>query len=114
MVGFGSRVIESGQQPKYLNSKESFLFNKRNLLYAFHHAKPAIREKDCVLLVEGYMDAIALHQAGFSQTVAIMGIAISEKNAKELKRLTPNIYLCLLYTSPSPRDKRQSRMPSSA
>ena len=95
IVGFGSRVLTSKQQPKYLNSKESFLFNKRNLLYAFHHAKKSIREKDNIILVEGYMDAIALHQAGFSQTVAIMGIAISEQNAAEISRLTQNVYLAL-------------------
>lgn len=95
IVGYGSRVLSNEQQPKYLNSKESFLFNKRNLLYGFHHAKKPIREKDNVLLVEGYMDAIALHQAGFPQTVAIMGIAISEQNARELNRLTQNVYLAL-------------------
>lgn len=95
VVGFGSRVLNSDQQPKYLNSKESYLFNKRNLLYGFHLAKQAIREKDMIILVEGYMDAIALYQAGFKQTVAIMGVAISEQNTHEIARLTKNVFLAL-------------------
>lgn len=95
VVGFGSRIIDSYQKPKYLNSKESSIFNKRNLLYGFHLAKKAIREKDHVILVEGYMDAIAVHQAGFPQTVAIMGIAISDQNVRELTRMTSHIYLAL-------------------
>lgn len=95
VVGFGSRAIEPEQKPKYLNSKESSLFNKRFLLYGFHLAKNFIREKNRVIIVEGYMDSISLHQHGFKENVALMGVAISSENARELGRLTPNIYLAL-------------------
>src|SRR5690606_24643152 len=68
--GFGSRSIHEDQVPKYLNSKESFIFNKRFLLYGFNLARNKIRENDRIILTEGYMDAIALHQEDFIESTA--------------------------------------------
>lgn len=93
-VGFGSRSIHKDQIPKYLNSSESIIFHKRDILYPYHLAKNAIQEKRRTILVEGYMDALTLHQAGFKESLAIMGIAISEASAKFLSK-KGDIYLCL-------------------
>jgi DNA primase len=93
--GFSSRAIRKDQVPKYLNSHESDTFNKRFILYGFNLAKNHIREKDCVLVTEGNMDTVALHQFGFKNSVALMGIAISEFSIKKLTSLTKNIVLSL-------------------
>lgn len=95
VIGFTSRSIREDQKPKYLNSIDSFLFNKRNLLYGFHLAKNAIREKDEVILVEGNMDQIALYNNGFHNTVACMGIAVGTSSIERLVSMTKNIYLAL-------------------
>jgi len=95
VIGFTSRAIADHQVPKYMNSKESFLFNKSNLLYGYHLAKNAIREKDCVILVEGNMDQIALYQNGFTHSVAIMGIALGPQSLDRLLSLTKNVILAL-------------------
>jgi len=95
VVGFSGRSLDSNAIAKYLNSQESFIFPKRNLLYGAHLAEGAIRETGKVILVEGYMDLIALHQAGFSHSVALMGIGLGEHALQFLKGLTPNFYLAL-------------------
>lgn len=95
VIGFGSRSTQKDQMPKYLNSSESSTFKKRSILYPFHLAKPRIRESQEVILVEGYMDAISLYQAGFQNTLAIMGIALSEESAKFLESQVKKVYLCL-------------------
>jgi len=94
-VGFTSRAIHEYQKAKYMNSLESYVFNKRNILYGLHLAKPSIRELDSVILVEGNMDQIALSQHGFKNTVAIQGIGLSDFSVQTLKRLSKNFYLCL-------------------
>lgn len=88
IVAFGSRATYDGQMPKYLNSQESLIFNKRHLLYGLPLARAKIREHSSVFIVEGYMDAIMLHQAGIENTVAAMGIAFTEDHLNELG---PNI-----------------------
>jgi DNA primase len=93
--GFGSRATKDYQKAKYLNSQESFAFNKRNILYGLHLAKNHIRQKDSVILTEGYMDTIALHQNGFQNSVALMGVAISDNAIKMLTPMTKNFYLSL-------------------
>ncbi|GAB4412516.1 MAG: hypothetical protein OHK0056_17610 [Bacteriovoracaceae bacterium] len=95
VIGYTSRATKDEQLPKYLNSSDSFLFNKRQLLYGFHLAKNAIREKDAVIIVEGNMDLIALHAKGFTHSVAIMGVALGDSSLKRLKSMTENVYLCL-------------------
>lgn len=95
VIGFTSRAIRDDQKAKYMNSIDSFVFNKRNILYGFHLAKNAIREKDAVILVEGNMDQIALYNNGFHNTVAVMGIALGAPSLERLLSLTKNVYLAL-------------------
>ncbi len=87
IVGFGGRIIGDGE-PKYLNVPESVVFQKRKTLYGFHLARTAIKSAGEVLLVEGYLDCISLHQAGFLNTVATMGAALSGPILQILQRLT--------------------------
>lgn len=93
--GFSSRAIRDGQVPKYLNSKESFMFDKGSILYGFHLARNDIRQKDRVILVEGNMDVLMLHQFDFRESVGTMGVALSERSAKLLSNMTKNIYMGL-------------------
>jgi len=95
VIGYTSRSVREEQIPKYLNSTDSFLFNKRQLLYGFHLAKNAIREKDSVIIVEGNMDQISLYAKGFQHSVAIMGVGLGDSALKRLMSMTTNIYLCL-------------------
>jgi DNA primase len=91
-IGFGGRVLGEGE-PKYLNTPETPLFQKRKVLYALNLARNSIREKGEVILVEGYMDAISLHQAGFTNTVATMGTALNSDTVQILKRYTNRIVI---------------------
>lgn len=93
-VGFGGRAIQENHQPKYLNSPENELFHKGSLLYNFDLAKNEIRKKSEVIVLEGYMDVITAYQAGFKNTVATLGTALSETQAKLLKRYTETIIIC--------------------
>lgn len=95
VIGFTSRSTQEKQMPKYLNSAESFIFNKRNLLYGLHLAKPNIRKRDSIILVEGNMDQIALYKKGFENSVAIMGTALGDNSLRVIKSLTSNIILAL-------------------
>ena len=93
--GFSSRAVLDNQKPKYLNSGESFIFDKGNILYGQHIAKTHIRDKDQVILVEGNMDTVVMHQFGFNNTVGTMGTAFSENSAKVLSNITKHIYLAM-------------------
>lgn len=95
IIGFTSRAIHDYQKAKYMNSKESLIFNKRNLLYGLHLAKPFIRKRDSVLLVEGNMDQVSAFRKGFEHSVAIMGTALGDNSLRTLKSLTKNITLAL-------------------
>ncbi|MDR1124133.1 MAG: DNA primase [Elusimicrobiota bacterium] len=86
-VAFGGRVMGEGQ-PKYLNSPETPLFSKSRILYALNFAGPAIRKEGRVILLEGYMDVIAAHQAGVENCVAPLGTSFTPEHAKLLKRYT--------------------------
>lgn len=86
LVGFAGRVLGDGQ-PKYLNSPESELFKKGELLYGLDRARSAVREQGEALVVEGYMDVIALHQGGFPTAVASLGTALTAAHADALARL---------------------------
>ena len=90
VIGFGGRVMGDGE-PKYLNSPETFIFDKSSQLYGLNFAKKT-RQK-YLLLCEGYMDVIALHQAGFTNAVASLGTAFTDKHARLLKRYTDNVIL---------------------
>lgn len=91
-IGFGGRILSEGE-PKYLNTPETPLFQKRKVLYALNLARNAIREKGEAILVEGYMDAISLHQSGFTNTVATMGTALNADTVQILKRYTNKVII---------------------
>lgn len=91
--GFQARAVLPDQKPKYMNSRESFIFDKGNILYGFNIAKPNIRQKDSVIVVEGNMDVVVLHQFGFTNSVGTMGVAFSENSARLLSNMTRNFYL---------------------
>jgi DNA primase len=93
VISFGGRVLGDGQ-PKYLNGPETALFSKRRTLYAQDFAREAARGGAEVVVVEGYMDVIALHQAGFGGAVAPLGTALTEEQLEELWRLSPVPVLC--------------------
>lgn len=95
MAGFGGRILNPDDQPKFMNSPQTALFDKGRLLYALDLARKAIREHDQVVIVEGYLDVIALHQAGFRNVVSPMGTALTEEQLRMLKRLTRRIVLAL-------------------
>ncbi len=90
VVGFGGRVIGEGL-PKYLNSQDTPLFHKGSQLYGLYQAKEAIRSMDRVVVVEGYLDVIALSQAGFPCVVATLGTALTPDHVRILKRYTKNV-----------------------
>lgn len=93
--GYSSRSVMANQIPKYLNSGESIAFDKGSLLFALNFAKRVIREVDQVILVEGHMDTIMMHQFGFHQTVGAMGTAVSEQMIRILSNMTKNVFLAL-------------------
>ncbi|WP_264374761.1 MULTISPECIES: DNA primase [unclassified Wolbachia] len=95
VIGFGGRALNSEQQPKYLNSPENQLFKKRENLYGLNFALSEIRKKQHLFVVEGYMDVIALHQAGISNTVAPLGTAISAEQIKNLWKLAKEFSICM-------------------
>jgi DNA primase len=95
VIGFGGRALSPEQQPKYLNSPESQLFKKRENLYGLNFALSEIRKKQHIFVVEGYMDTIALHQAGISNAVAPLGTAISAEQIKNLWRFAKEISICM-------------------
>ena len=90
VIGFGGRVMGDGE-PKYLNSPETRLFDKSRNLYGLNYARTS-REK-CMLICEGYLDVISLHQAGFSNAVASLGTAFTSQHAGILKRYTAQVIL---------------------
>lgn len=90
VIGFGGRVLDSGE-PKYLNSPETPLFNKGSELYGLFEARLAIREQGYVLVVEGYMDVVALAQLGFPNAVATLGTACTPIHVQKLFRQTETV-----------------------
>jgi DNA primase len=94
VVGFGGRTL-GGARAKYLNTPETTTFHKSELLYGLPLARAAIRERGTVIVVEGYMDVIALAQAGFGHTVAPLGTAISEAQLAQLWQLADEPIICL-------------------
>jgi DNA primase len=91
IVGFGGRALKKEDQPKYMNSPESPIYHKSDVMYGFYRAKKAVREKDLAIVVEGYMDVMASHQAGVLNVVASSGTALTEHQVKLIKRFTKNV-----------------------
>ncbi len=95
MCGFGARILNPEDVPKFLNSPQTVLFDKGRLLYGLDQARRPIRAKDQVVIVEGYLDVILLHQAGYTNTVSPMGTALSEDQLRLLKRFSRKIVMAL-------------------
>lgn len=95
MAGFGARILNPNDQPKFINTAQTALFDKGRLLYGLDTARKAIRAQDQVVIVEGYLDVIAVHQGGFANTVSPMGTALTEDQLRMLKKLTRRIVLAL-------------------
>jgi len=93
-VAFTGRITSTGE-PKYLNSPVSDIFNKSAILYGFHLAKSTIAKEQSVIIVEGQMDTVSLHQAGITNTVGISGTALTKEHIALMKRFTKKCYLCL-------------------
>ncbi len=95
IIGFGGRALDEGQQPKYLNSPQTPVFDKSSNLYGLHLAKEAMRSEEQAVIVEGYMDVILPHQYGYKNVIASMGTAIGENHIAILKKMTKNLVLAL-------------------
>jgi DNA primase len=95
MAGFGARIIDPNDVPKFLNSPETPIFTKGHLLYGLDRARKSIRAANQAVIVEGYMDVIALHQAGYENVVSPMGTALTEDQLRLLKKSTRRIVLAL-------------------
>jgi DNA primase len=94
VIGFGSRSLD-GSEPKYMNSPQTAIFDKGRLLFGLDKARGPIRNEKLSVLVEGYMDVIGTHQAGFTNVVAGMGTSLTEDQFKQLKKLADRIVLAL-------------------
>ena len=90
VIGFGGRVLDQGE-PKYLNSPETPVFHKGQELYGLFEARAALREHGCALVVEGYMDVVALAQCGFANAVATLGTACTAEHVAKLFRFTDSV-----------------------
>jgi len=92
-VGFGGRRLDDEEEPKYLNSPESALFDKSAALYGLHRAARAIQREGCAIVVEGYTDVIACHQRGVEHVVATLGTSLTQGHARALRRLCDTVVL---------------------
>ena len=95
VVGFGARALRDGQQPKYLNTSENEIFHKGEQLFGIDRARRPAAKAARIVVVEGYTDVLALHQAGIEESVAIMGTALPEGQIKLLASAAPKVYLAL-------------------
>jgi DNA primase len=95
VLGFGARAMRENQQPKYLNTSENDIYHKRRQLFGIDHARAAAARAGRMILVEGYTDVLALHQAGLRNAVGIMGTSLTEEQVAELERIARVLELCL-------------------
>jgi DNA primase len=95
VVGFGARAMRENQRPKYLNTADGELYHKRRVLFGLDRARAATARADRAILVEGYTDVLALHQAGLDNAVGIMGTALTEEQIAELEKYAKVFVLCL-------------------
>jgi len=93
IIGFGGRRLNEEDNPKYLNSPESKIYQKGSILYGLHQAISSIRELNTVILVEGYFDLLRLVDSGIENVVASSGTALTENQGRLLKRYTPNVII---------------------
>ncbi len=95
VIGFGARAMRENQRPKYLNTAEGELYHKRRVLFGLDRARAPAAKVGSVILVEGYTDVLALHQAGLHHAVGIMGTALTDEQISELQRVAKVLVLCL-------------------
>jgi DNA primase len=95
VIGFGARTLDPEGVPKYINSPQTPLFDKSRTLFGLDQARQAIHREDRVVIVEGYMDVMQAHQAGFANVVAQMGTALTEPQLRQLQRHTRRLVLAL-------------------
>lgn len=94
IVGFGGRAMKKGDEPKYLNSPDSPIYHKSEVVYGYNFAKDSIKKTGKIILVEGYFDVIMSHQEGIMNTVATSGTALTKEQIKLFKRLTRDLIFC--------------------
>ncbi|MBW4535417.1 MAG: DNA primase [Pleurocapsa minor HA4230-MV1] len=109
IIGFGSRSLNDEDQPKYLNSPETPLFDKSKTLFALDQARSPIGQADCAIVVEGYFDAIALHEAGIKHVVASLGTAFTQDQLKQLLRFTASKQVILNFDADNAGKKATER-----
>ncbi len=109
VIGFGSRTLKPDEQPKYLNSPETPLFDKSKTLFALDKARSSISREDRAVVVEGYFDAIALHAAGITNSVASLGTAFTQNQLKQLLRFTPSKQVILNFDADNAGTKATER-----
>ncbi|GAC1426733.1 MAG: hypothetical protein NVSMB5_21360 [Candidatus Velthaea sp.] len=93
VIAFGGRTL-GNDEPKYLNTSTTPVYTKGRFLYALNSARRAAGKEDAIVVVEGYLDCIALHQAGITNTVASLGTAFTPEQARELRKVTANVFIC--------------------
>ncbi|MBV8460047.1 MAG: DNA primase [Candidatus Eremiobacteraeota bacterium] len=93
VIAFGGRTL-GDEQPKYLNTRNTAVYTKGHHMYGLHVARRAAAAHEALIVVEGYLDCLALHQAGFANAVASLGTAFTVEQARELRRVASNLYLC--------------------
>ncbi|WP_036483068.1 DNA primase [Myxosarcina sp. GI1] len=109
IIGFGSRTLKEDNLPKYINSPETPLFDKSKTLFALDKAKSSISKEDRAVVVEGYFDAIALHEAGITNAVASLGTAFTSFQLKQLLRYTPSKQVVLNFDADNAGQKATER-----
>ena len=109
VVAFGARAIEKDQNPKYLNSADSLIYNKSKLLYGLYYAKDSIKEEDSVVLMEGYFDVISAQSHGVKNAVASCGTSLTQEHVKLLSRYTKSRRIYLSFDTDSAGQKATER-----
>ena len=109
VVAFGARAIEKDQQPKYLNSSDSLIYNKSKLLFGLYTAKDAIKQEDSVILMEGYFDVISAQAHGIENAVASCGTSLTTDHIKLLSRYTPSRRIYLSFDTDAAGQKATNR-----
>lgn len=94
IVGFSGRIYDNDSGPKYINTQETEIFKKGEILYNYHRAREECRKTDSVIIMEGFMDVIRACSVGIKNTIATMGTAVTKDQALLIKRLGKNVYLC--------------------
>lgn len=94
VVGFSGRIYDTKDSSKYINTKETDIFKKGELLYNFHRAKDEARRVDTIIIMEGFMDVIRAYTVGIKNVVATMGTAVTKNQALLIKRMAKNVVLC--------------------